>query len=157
MSGHLARLVIEQLVCRDLSVACAESLTGGLVSAALTDVPGSSAVVRGGVVAYTTAAKAAVLGVPCELLSERGAVDPDVAAEMAAGVAQLFEATVGVATTGVAGPASQDDKEPGTVHIAVWTPTGSFTRSLHLDGDRWQVRASTVDAALELLLGALTE
>lgn len=157
MTEVLAARVIDEMVRHGLTVACAESLTGGLVCAALTDVPGSSAVVRGGVVAYATDLKASLLGVDPDLLAERGAVDADVAAEMAEGAARVCHASVGIATTGVAGPAPQDGRAPGTVHIAVWRADAQFVRSLSLVGDRSHIRAGVVRAALELLLGAVTD
>lgn len=101
---HVAAQIIGLLAARGQTAAVAESLTGGLLAAAFTSVPGASAVFRGGVVAYASDLKAAILGVPADLLERRGAVDPEVAAEMAAGVRSRLAATVGAATTGVAGP-----------------------------------------------------
>ena len=100
-------------------MATAESLTGGLVCAALTDVPGASAVVRGAVVAYATELKAQVLGVDPDLLATGGAVQAEVARQMATGVCRVLGADVGVATTGVAGPDPQDGHPVGTVFVAV--------------------------------------
>jgi len=131
-------------------VAVAESLTGGLVSATLVDVPGASAVLRGAVVAYSTDLKATLLGVDPVLLEQRGAVDPDVARAMAIGVRARLGADVGLATTGVAGPDPQDGHPPGTVHVAVSTPDGTHVRSLRLAGDRAAVRALSADAVLAL-------
>lgn len=137
----------------DASVAAAESLTGGLVAAALTDVPGSSATFRGGVVAYATALKGRVLGVPADLLAERGAVDPDVAVLMARGAARLLDATYGVSTTGVAGPDPQDGHPVGTVYVAVGGAASAYATSAMLTGDRAAVRAATVRLALQALAG----
>jgi nicotinamide-nucleotide amidase len=137
---------------RGWTVAVAESLTGGLLCAALVDVPGASASVRGGVVAYATDLKDALLGVDAALLAERGAVDPDVARQMAEGVRVRLGADVGLATTGVAGPDPQDGHPPGTVHVAVATDGGVTVRSMQLTGDRSTVRAGTVDAVLRLAL-----
>src|SRR3954469_23307407 len=131
-------------------VAVAESLTGGLLCAALVDVPGASASVRGGVVAYATDMKDALLGVDAALLAERGAVDPDVARQMAEGVRVRLGADVGLATTGVAGPDPQDGHPPGTVHVVVSTPDGVVVRSLLLTGDRAAVRARSVAGVLAL-------
>ncbi len=153
----VASRIIGLLTSRELTVATAESLTGGLVCAALTDVPGASAVLRGGVVAYATELKAALLGVPTTLLAERGAVDPDVAAAMADGVRERLNAAVGVATTGVAGPDSSEGKPPGTVHVAVSSKTGRITRTLALAGDRQQIRQDTVRRCLSLLWAVLAE
>jgi nicotinamide-nucleotide amidase len=151
----LARSVVELLTKRGETVAVAESLTGGLVCAAITAIPGASAVLRGGVVAYATELKATVLGVSPELLAERGPVNPDVAVAMAHGVRARCGSTYGLATTGVAGPDSQGGFPPGTVHVAVVSADDSeFVRTLHLPGNRGEVRAASVAAALELLVGA---
>lgn len=144
--------------CRDLglTLATAESLTGGLVCGALTSVPGSSLVVRGGVVAYATDRKSALLGVSADLLAERGAVDADVASAMAEGVRGVMVADVGVATTGVAGPDPQDGHDVGTVFVAVSGPGVARVERLALDGDRAEIREAAVDAALRLCLAALS-
>ncbi|MDM7856146.1 CinA family protein [Cellulomonas alba] len=151
----LPRDVLAALGDRGWTLAVAESLTGGLVCATLVTVPGASTVLRGGVVAYATDLKAALLAVDEALLAERGAVDADVAVAMAAGVRDRLTADVGIATTGVAGPDPQDGKAPGTVHVAVVTPGGVHQRELQLGGDRAAVRAATVDAALRLALESL--
>jgi nicotinamide-nucleotide amidase len=139
-----------------LQVAVAESLTGGLVMTALTSIPGASAVVRGGVVAYATEVKREVLGVDAALLDERGAVDGDVALAMARGVRELVGADFGLATTGVAGPDGQDGKAPGVVFVAVDTPFDSWYRELLLEGDREQIRTRAAVAVLELLTEVLS-
>jgi nicotinamide-nucleotide amidase len=143
--------------CGDLglTLATAESLTGGLVCGALTAVPGASVVVRGGVVAYATDRKSALLGVPEELLARRGAVDGDVAAAMADGVRRVMAADLGLATTGVAGPDPQDGQDVGTVFVAVSGPGIAETERLALEGDRAAIREATVAAVLRLCLAAL--
>ncbi|MGA8047481.1 MAG: CinA family protein [Dermatophilaceae bacterium] len=143
--------------CRDLglTLATAESLTGGLVCGALTTVPGASLVVRGSVVAYATDRKSALLGVAEELLDERGAVDADVASAMAEGVRAVMVADIGVATTGVAGPDPQDGHDVGTVFVAVSGPGIAGVEQLALDGDRAAIREATVVAALRLCLDAI--
>jgi nicotinamide-nucleotide amidase len=140
-----------------LTVAVAESLTGGLLAAALTSVPGASAVLRGGVVAYATDLKSALLGVPAELLDRRGAVDPDVAAAMAEGAARRLAATVGVSTTGVAGPDPADGQPVGTVFIAACVHGRTARRALVLSGHRRAIRSATVSHALALTLSTLRE
>jgi len=145
-----AASLVAALTDRRLTLAVAESLTGGLVSATLVGVPGASAVLRGAVVAYATPLKADLLGVDHDLLDTRGAVDPEVVRQMADGVRVRLGADVGLATTGVAGPTDQDGHPPGTVHVAVSSADGVTVRSLVLDGDRAQVRAATVDAVLTL-------
>ena len=139
------------------TVATAESLTGGLVVAALVSVPGASDVVRGGVVAYAADVKSGVLGVPGALIAERGTVDDQVARAMAEQARLTCAATYGVATTGVAGPDASEGHPPGTVHIAVAGPAGISHRLLSLSGDRDAVRRGTVTAALELLVAKVRE
>ncbi len=150
MTSRGARRLFDALVERDLTVAVAESLTGGLVLSTLVDVPGASRVLRGGVVAYATDVKAALLDVDPALLAAQGAVDPLVARQMAQGAARRLGADLGLATTGVAGPDPQDGFAPGTAFVAA--ALGSHVRSLdlELDGDRAQVRRSVCDAVLEL-------
>ncbi|MFI5534413.1 CinA family protein [Kitasatospora sp. NPDC051853] len=140
---------------RGATVAVAESLTGGLLSAALVDVPGASATYRGGVTAYATELKASVLGVDEGLLEVHGAVHPVVARQMADGVRRLLGATYGLSTTGVAGPEEQDGNPVGTVHIGLSGPDGARTASLGLSGTRETIRRDTVAAALDLLLDRL--
>jgi nicotinamide-nucleotide amidase len=155
--AELARCIIEALTARGESVAVAESLTGGLVASALTSVPGASVVVRGGVVAYATDLKAALLAVPEDLLGRLGPVDPEVAAAMATGVRARLGASYGISTTGVAGPGPADGRPAGTVFIAVDGPAGPVTRRLELPGDRQAVRRDTVRSVLALLLDVLRE
>lgn len=150
----LARELVGLLTEQGRTVAVAESLTGGLVVAALVSVPGASAVVRGGVVAYATDVKTRVLGVDPELLALEGAVHPEVAREMARGVVELVGADLGVATTGVAGPDPQDGRPVGEVHVAVARAGGgehvtghAFDPALGREGIRW----ASVGAALTAL------
>ena len=148
--GRLPRL-LATLRERGETLAVAESLTGGLLCARVVDVPGASAVFRGGMVCYATDLKHTLLGVDPRLLAERGAVDPQVAEQMAAGVARRLDADWGVATTGVAGPAGQDGHPPGTVFVAVRGPSGSGVLRLDLTGDREAVRGAAVRHAVDLL------
>lgn len=150
-----ARELIAQLAERSWSVGTAESLTGGLVVSALVSVPGSSAVVRGGVVAYDTGVKEHALGVDAALLADRGAVDPDVARQMAHGAREALAvggvpAAVGMSTTGIAGPTSPDGQPVGTVHVAVVTPDGERTSSSVFAGGREEVRLASVREVLIL-------
>lgn len=151
----LAAEVIARLTASGATVAVAESLTGGLLCAALTSVPGASVVLRGGVVAYATDLKATLLGVDPTLLDRVGPVDPDVAAAMARGARSALAATFGVATTGEAGPDSATGQPVGTVHVAVSGPGGDEVASLVVGGDRAAVRGAAVAAALGLLDGVL--
>lgn len=151
MALTAAAQLVARLTAAGQTVAVAESLTGGLVSAALTDVAGASAVVRGGVLAYAADLKTSVLGVDRELLAKVGAVDGDVAEQMAAGVRELMGTTYGLATTGVAGPDPADGNPVGTVYVAVVGPGSSRVKPLALSGDRAQIRAQSVLAVLQLL------
>lgn len=148
--GGDAQRLLAALERHGWSVAVAESLTGGAVCSALVAVPGASRVLRGAVVAYATDLKAVLLGVDDELLARGGAVDPQVARQMAHGVRERLGADVGLATTGVAGPDTQDGKPAGTVHVAVATPVVTRVLDLMLRGDRAQVRAASVSAVLAL-------
>lgn len=140
---------------RGVTVATAESLTGGLVAAALTDVPGSSAVMRGGIIAYASDLKTSLLGVPQDVVDAFGVVSPECVRAMASGVRVALGATVGVATTGVAGPGSQEGKPVGTVYVAVAGPVGVEVEELRLGGSRTEIRSATVEAALQLTLRVL--
>jgi nicotinamide-nucleotide amidase len=155
-----ARALVAELTARGETVAVAESLTGGLVVSELVGVPGASAVVRGGVVAYATPVKATVLGVDAELLAERGAVDPEVARQMASGVRIALAvdgvpATWGISTTGVAGPDPQDGKPVGTVFIGIAGASGAEATELHLDGDRAAIRTAVVSELLARLRSSI--
>jgi nicotinamide-nucleotide amidase len=151
---HVATL-IAALAERGLTVAVAESLTGGLVVAELTRVPGSSAVVRGGVVAYATDLKNELLGVDATLLAEVGPVHAAVAGQMASGVAARLGATIGLSTTGVAGPDAQGGQPVGTVFVGLAVAGHVTTHALAFTGSRQNIRRQSVDAALELLVEAL--
>lgn len=147
--------VVSLLTTAGRTLAVAESLTGGAVVARLVSVPGASACVRGGVVAYATELKASLLGVPSDLLDEQGPVHPDVALAMARGVRSRLGADVGVATTGVAGPDPQAGQPPGVYHVAVVTPEGEWVRSAAIGAlGRAQVRAAAADAAIALIVEA---
>ena len=158
MTAVDAAAVIGALVARSATVATVESLTGGLVCAALTSVPGSSAVVRGGVVSYALAVKADLLGVDEDLLERQGAVDPAVAMQMALGARRLLGSDYAVATTGSAGPdpdpggAVTGPVPPGRGFVAVAGPGVEVVAGFSCEGqDRAGVRRHAVDAALELL------
>lgn len=133
------------------TVAVAESLTGGLLGAALSQRPGSSLTFRGSVVAYATDLKTTLAGVPGPLLEAHGAVSAETAAALAAGARDRLDADWGLGVTGVAGPDEQEDKPVGTVHVAVAGPDGGQVLSLRLPGDRERVRALAVTSALDLL------
>ena len=148
---------VEALVldaCREqgLTLATAESCTGGLVAARLTSVPGSSDVVLGGVVAYADEVKVRELGVSQELLERHGSVSPEVAAAMAAGARERLGADVAVAVTGIAGPGGGSEEKPvGLVHLHAEGPGGSLARELNLPGERDAIRGRATVAALHLV------
>ncbi|WP_022907385.1 CinA family protein [Curtobacterium sp. B18] len=149
----VARDLVARLTDAGETVAVAESLTGGLVVSTLVAVPGASAVVRGGVVAYATPVKHTVLGVSEALLASNGAVDPEVARQMASGVRQALAVdgdptTWGISTTGVAGPDPQDGQPVGTVFVGIADADGAVSFELHLDGDRDAIRRATVSELL---------
>lgn len=148
--------VIAALVQRGETVATAESLTAGLLCATLTEVPGASAVVRGGLIVYATELKERLAGVDAAVLAEHGPVHPAVAESLARGARIRCEASWGIGLTGVAGPSAQGDVAAGTVYIGLAGPgvelSRTLSRTLWLSGDRAEVRRGTVRAALELLL-----
>lgn len=149
--GSLPEVLVHSLARAGATVAAAESLTGGLLTARLTSVPGSSSVVRGGVVAYATEMKAHILGVDADLLASAGPVDGRVAVQMAQGVRRLMRASYGLATTGEAGPDSATGSPVGTVFVAAVGEAGVLWRAVHVPGDRELVREGAVGEALLLL------
>ncbi len=150
--ADLAARLLDRLRGQGLSLATAESLTGGLVGATLTAVPGSSDVYVGGVVSYAITLKTAVLSVPEALIEDHGAVSEECAVAMAQGVLALTGADVAVATTGVAGPGPQDGVAAGTVWVAVASGSGHDAAGLTLTGDRDDVRREACAAGLELAM-----
>jgi nicotinamide-nucleotide amidase len=149
-------LVAGAFADRGLTIATAESCTGGLLAARLTERPGSSAWVLGGVIAYANSAKEQLLDVPAELLAEHGAVSPEVAVALAEGARSRFGADIGVGITGVAGPGGGTaDKPVGTVHLCVAGPAGREARALLLPGSRSAVRERSVTRAMHLLRAML--
>ena len=153
-ADRVARL-IDALAAAGETVAVAESLTGGLVCSTLVHPAGASRVVIGGAVVYSTDVKASVLGVDQVLLAERGAVDAAVAVQMAAQIRTKFGSTIGVATTGVAGPDPQDGVAVGTVFVAVTSDRGDSVEEHHFSGTRDDIRWAAVDAALAILENSL--
>jgi nicotinamide-nucleotide amidase len=153
----LADDVVRLVAARGETFATAESLTGGLVAATVVEIPGVSAVFRGGLVVYATDLKHALAGVPEGLLAERGPVDPDVALALAAGARRRCVADWGLATTGVAGPDPQDGIAPGTVYVAVDGPGGGEVLKLELSGDRAAVRTESVTRVLRLFAERIAE
>lgn len=152
--------LVTELTRHGLRLAIAESLTGGLLAAELIRIPGASAVVNGGIVAYATPLKHRLLGVDAELLAVEGAVHPEVARQMARGARSALavgghDAELGIATTGVAGPEPQDGRAPGTVYLGLSGPAGERAVELRLSGDRAEIRAETVRRAIRELRAEL--
>lgn len=151
-----AASVVARLVASGQTLATAESLTGGLIGAAITAVPGASAAYRGGVVAYATDLKHSLAGVPQDVLDAHGPVSEATALALASGVRDVAGADWGIAVTGVAGPDPQDGHAPGEVWVGLAGPDGPPRAVRHtFDGDRDAVRQATVRAALGLLAAAL--
>jgi len=146
-----ATVLVPALAARGVTLATAESLTGGLVGGYVTSVAGASVVYLGGVVSYATEVKTSVLEVPSEIVEEYGVVSGECAEAMASGVRRLLGSTYGLSTTGVAGPDEQEGKPAGTVYVGVAGPAGVHSIALALSGDRASIRTQTVSAALSAL------
>jgi nicotinamide-nucleotide amidase len=148
--SSLAQILGDLLRGRGDKVAAAESLTGGMIAAELTETEGASEFFAGGAVAYTAAAKRDVLGVPQAVIDGPGVVSEECAAALAEGAARIFDAALALGTTGVAGPESHDGKPPGTAFVGAHYRGRTEVRSPRAYGDRASVRAITVTAALDL-------
>ena len=164
----VVRRCLEMLADRGQSVASCESLTGGLVGATITAVPGASAVYRGGLITYATDLKAHLAGVDRRMLERHGAVSAQTARQMALGAARVCGADWGLATTGVAGPGPQEGRRPGTVFVSVTRPAldrgceggpghGPDVEQLDLAGGRDRIRRLSVAALLSLFERRLTD
>ena len=150
--SSLEEVVITRLRQKGLTLSAAESCTGGLIAKRLTDVPGASAAFLGGVVSYTNAVKAGVLGVPRELLEQYGAVSEPVARAMAEGVRRLTGSDLAVSVTGLAGPDGDDRGNPvGTVYLGLSLPGETLVRRLALGGDRPRIRLLAASNALDMI------
>lgn len=141
------------LLSRGQTVAAAESLTAGLFCATLATVPGASATLRGGVVVYATDLKTTLAGVPQDVLAAHGPVSPETAAALAEGVRERCRSTWGIALTGVAGPDPVDGHGAGRVYLGVTDGSRTDVVQLDLPGERAEVRAGAVAAAVTELLG----
>jgi PncC family amidohydrolase len=136
----------------DVTLACAESLTGGGVGAALTAVPGTSSYFLGGIIAYSNPAKHDLLGVPEDVLKNPGAVSEPCVRAMAEGARRVFDTTFAVATTGLAGPGGATGRKPvGLVYVGVAGPDGTVAEEHRFDGDRAAITEQAVESALALL------
>lgn len=158
-SAELSNQVVNTLIEKGLTIATAESLTGGLLCATLIDTAGASNCVRGGACTYATDTKASVLQVDAQHLETHGPVDPDTAIMMAEGAADLYQANWGVSTTGVAGPGPADGHDAGTVYIGWCDRRSRDSRAwrFHFHADRPTVRRQSVDHAMRILLGMLAQ
>lgn len=154
---ELARQVIELARERELRLATAESLTGGMVGNYLCTVPGASAVYQGGVISYSNAVKEQVLGVDGALLAHQGSVDPMVAEQMASGVARVCGAELAISTTGVAGPDSHDGKPVGRVYLGLTDFSGSKNIEKNYEGTRSYIRFQSTREALNILVESLVK
>lgn len=143
--------IVKQLTLRQLTIATAESLTAGMLSSVIAGVPGASAVLQGGIVAYNNTVKHRLLGVSADTLAARGAVDSETARQMASGVRKRLNADLGVATTGVAGPEPSEGKAVGIVFIALSTVDDTVAKLLRFNGTRQHIREATVAASLQLV------
>jgi nicotinamide-nucleotide amidase len=154
----VAELVLDLCRERGLTLATAESCTGGLVAARLTAIPGASDVFRGAIVTYADDAKVGELGVPADVLAAHGAVSAETAAAMAAGVRDRLAADVGVSVTGVAGPGGGSAEKPvGLVYFHATGPDGDLAGEFSVPADRETVRARAAVAALHLVRRLLTQ
>jgi nicotinamide-nucleotide amidase len=154
----IAEIVLALCRARGLTLAGAESCTGGMVSERITAIAGSSDVFAGSVVSYSNAAKHHLLGVPDDLIERHGAVSAEVAAAMASGARVAFGSDVGVAITGIAGPGGGSPEKPvGLVYLHAVSPDGERARELNLPGDRDQIRKRSTAVALHVLRTLLTQ
>lgn len=148
----LEQVVGKMLTERGMTLSVAESCTGGLVSKRITDLPGASAYYKGGVCSYANEVKMAVLGVSAETLESVGAVSPEVAEQMARGVAKCMDTDVGVGITGIAGPDGGSEQKPvGLVHISVWMEGKQQTHEMHGSLGRDRVRNQAASTALDMI------
>lgn len=154
-AGAPAADLVRALKAAGQTVATAESLTAGLLSATLAGVPGASAVLRGGLIVYATDLKATLAGVSADTLAADGPVAASTAEQLAVGARTRCGADWGIGLTGVAGPDPQDGREVGTVFLGLAGPEGTEVVRLKLSGDRWTIRVSAVRAAITELLRAL--
>lgn len=150
---ELSYQLIHRLSQRGLTLATAESCTGGLIGKCLTDIPGSSAVYLGGVISYTNPVKSRLLGVSEDTLRVYTAVSRQTAHEMALGARQTIRSDIGVSVTGLAGPDGDGTGRPvGLVYIALSMQGVSFGKELHLTGDRQAIREQAAQAVLSMIL-----
>lgn len=153
MESQIAKILTQ----KNLTISCAESCTGGLLTSRLTDVAGSSAYVKGAVVAYSNEIKTSMLHVSDTAIKEFGAVSEPVALEMAIHVREIFNTSIGVSITGIAGPGGATDTKPlGLVFVAVSGSNGDMAKKFNFNGERIDIKKKAVEAALVLIQVYLT-
>jgi PncC family amidohydrolase len=153
----LSKQVLEAFESRGLTLATAESCTGGLIAFEFTRIPGASSVYNGGVVAYANHVKTDILGVDTELIEKCGAVDSNVAVQMACGVRRITGSDYAISTTGIAGPDGGTSEKPvGLVYIGISASDRTIVEKLLLDGDRDMIRNDTAVQALKRLIDVVT-
>lgn len=151
--SSLAKQTVSVCTEKNITFGTAESCTGGLISAFVTDVAGASAVFFGGIVSYDNSIKEKLLGVRAQTLAEKGAVSPETALEMSSGARRALDVDIAVAVTGIAGPGGATDQKPvGLVYISVASKKGTHVTKNNFSGDRESVRLQTVQKALSLLI-----
>ncbi|HIJ74907.1 MAG TPA: CinA family protein [Candidatus Hydrogenedentes bacterium] len=156
-AGALEHIIGERLEARKLTLAVAESCSGGLIAHRITNVPGASAYFLGGVVAYANDAKTRVLGVPAEHIAAHGAVSEHVAKQMAEGVRRLFTAHIGLGVTGIAGPGGGTAGKPvGLVYVACAKANQTWAIRNEFSGTREEVKRQTAEAALRVLMECIS-
>jgi len=153
--NDLANELIQKLSQRHLTISVAESLTGGLVAASLTQIPGASAVFKGGIIAYGDEIKQKVLKVDSALITKFTSISEPVAQSMATNVREIMNTDIGIATTGVAGPDKSDGFAPGIVFVAISIGDHKICQKLELVGDRTQIRDQSVNEIFKLTLSQL--
>lgn len=146
--NELAGLVVKKLKKKKLTLATAESITGGGLAQAITDIAGSSEVFLGGVVSYSDKSKTTFLGITSQLLKRKTAVSEEVAIEMAEAIRKELKSDYAIATTGVAGPGKAYGQKAGTVWVAIASKKEVVTIALALSGDRASIRNATIESAL---------
>ncbi len=155
--NRLAKSIIEELIANKKRISVAESCTGGLVAAALTSIPGSSACFDYGVVTYSNEAKKTFLQVPETILNAYGAVSEQTALKMAEGVAAIRQTDMALATTGIAGPGGGSKQKPvGLVYISCFYCGNVIGKECHFEGNREEIRLQSVQTVLQLALDTLT-
>ena len=152
-SGLLAEKLIEEAALRNVTIALAESCTGGMIAGVLTDVPGASKVFLGSAVTYSNEAKIDILGVDPDIINDHGAVSSHCAEKMAEGAKRIFRSEIALSVTGIAGPDGGSAEKPvGTVWFGISSNDATYTLKKQFSGERALIRNSAVKTALEALL-----